>query len=208
MRAFARVSRGFAASAVLCALLGGVPWFLSAAIGWPLPSAAPAWNDITATIAGDLPLDADTVWKVLACVVWVAWAQILAAAVVEAAALARGGVANPIRGLAHMQGIIGPLLSAAALLLPGSLSQPGTTAGPPASTARTLVARIEVPATPPPAPPTLDPAASTPPATIEHTVVRRDTLWDLAERYLAPGGTNEEIAVAVQRLYDLNAGVP
>ncbi|MGH9137238.1 MAG: LysM peptidoglycan-binding domain-containing protein, partial [Acidimicrobiales bacterium] len=210
MRAFARVSRGLAASLVLLALLGGVPWFLSAAVGWPLPRAVPAWNDVTATLAGDLPLDADTVWKVLACVVWVAWAQILVAAVVEAAAVARGGVANPIRGLAHMQGITGPLLSAAALLLPGSLANPAANTGPAVSTARTLVARIEAPAAPPPGPSLSDapPTAPLPQTTIEHTVVRRDTLWDLAERYLAPGGSNEDIAAAVQRLYDLNAGMP
>ena len=124
MRAVGRALRGVAAVAALLVLLIGVPAFLAGAVGWPLPRAVPAWEQITGTFRGDLPLDADTVWKVLACVVWVAWAQILAATAVEALALARGGVAAPIRGLAHMQGLAGSLLGTAVLLLPGTLSRP------------------------------------------------------------------------------------
>ena len=120
-----RLVRGLGASAVLAALLVGVPTLLALAVGWPLPRAVPAWADVRATFAGDLPLDPNTVWKVLACVVWIAWAQIAVAVAVETAALARGGIASPIRGLALMQSLTGPLLSAAALLLPNSVGQTG-----------------------------------------------------------------------------------
>src|SRR3546814_6773880 len=58
-----RLMRGLGAAAVLIALLGGVPAFLASAVGWPLPHSVPAWNDVTATFAGDLPLDANTVWR-------------------------------------------------------------------------------------------------------------------------------------------------
>src|SRR4051812_43924523 len=140
MSAVRRVTRGLVASLLLLALLGGVPVVLATAIGWPLPRTVPVWHDITSTFAGDLPLDPNTVWKVLACVVWVAWAQILAATFLEIAALVRGGVALPTPGLAHMQGLTGSLIAAAALLLPGSFAQPrATTSGPPVSMARTLV---------------------------------------------------------------------
>jgi DNA-binding SARP family transcriptional activator len=208
MTTLARLIRGLVASAVLLALLVGVPAVLAAAVGWPLPRSVPAWHNVTSTFSGDARLDPDTVWKVLACVVWIAWAQILVATAIEIAAIARGGVALPIRGLGHVQGLTGPLLGAAALLLPGSLTPAGGKAViPPVSAARTLVAHVEAPAMPPPTGPDASPAPA-PPTFIEHTVVRRDTLWDLAHRYLAPGGTPDEIASAVEQLFDLNAGRP
>ena len=208
----ARVAGGLVSAIALLALLVGVPVLLASAVGWPLPRVLPAWGDMTATLSGDLPLDPDTVWKVLACVVWLAWAQLLGASVIEGAAVARGRVATPIRGLAHMQGLAGPLLSAAAMLFPSSLDiASGGGAPPPLSAARNLAALAE------PAPVISGesgPGSNGPTSvvveapTFEHVVVRRDTLWDLAERYLAPGGTTEEIGAAVQRLFDLNSGLP
>jgi nucleoid-associated protein YgaU/DNA-binding SARP family transcriptional activator len=209
MNQLARLARGVGALATLLVLLGGVPAFLALAVGWPLPRSIPAWNDVTATFAGDLPLDATTVWKVLACVVWMGWVQVAAATIVEASALARGGVALPIRGLAHMQGLTGPLLGAAALLLPGSLGTPASTTSEPISAARSLVAHIETTTSPSQASPSTEPTAPAASTTlVEHTVARRDTLWDLAERYLAPGGSNEQIAAGIQQIFDLNRGKP
>lgn len=209
MSRLSRFARGLAAAVLLLVLLAGVPAFLTGAVGWPLPRAMPAWDDITATFTGELPLAAHTVWKVLACVVWLAWTQLLAATIIEGAAVARGSVALPIRGLAHMQGLAGPLLSAAAMLLPSSLNVPVRDAPPPITTAKTLVVHAEPAATEaPPGPGGSAPAAPAEPTTFEHVVVRRDTLWDLAERYLAPGGTTEEVSSAVQRLFDLNQGRP
>lgn len=210
MHAVGRALRGLGAILALLAMLVGVPAFLAGAVGWPLPRVLPGWEQVTATFRGDLPLDADTVWKVLACVVWVAWAQIVVATVIEAAALARGRVAAPIRGLAHMQGLAGSLLGAALLVLPGSLTEATSAAQPRPSlvAARTLVAHTEV------APAVTDQLAGdtvpepSEPETIEHTVVRRDTLWDLAERYVAPGGSVEEVRAAVRQLFQLNEGRP
>jgi len=209
----ARLTRGLGASIVLLALVVGVPVFLAFAVGWPLPRAVPAWADVRATFTGDLPLDPDTVWKVLAVVVWIAWVQLAAAAAVEVVALARGGIASPIRGLAHMQGLTGPLLSAAALLLPSSVAHPGSNATVPTpAMARTLVTHVTTEPAPPPTNPAPGVATGTPTEveanTFEYRVQRRDTMWDLAERYMAPGGSTEEVAAAVGRLYDLNAGRP
>lgn len=208
MRSAGRALRGLGAVAALVGLLIGVPVFLAAAVGWPLPRAVPAWADITATFQGELPLDADTVWKVLACVVWVAWAQIVVATLVEAAALARGGVAAPIRGLAHMQGLTGPLLGAAVLLLPGSFAPPPARPGPSLVSARALVAHTDLPAAAAEQPDSDAVPSPSEPETIEHTVVRHDTLWDLAERYLAPGGDVGEVSAAVRTLFELNQGRP
>ena len=209
MRAVGRVLRGFGAVAALVALLVGVPAFLAGAVGWPLPRAIPAWEEVTGTFSGDLPLDADTVWKVLACVVWVAWAQILAATAVEAMALARGGVAAPIRGLAHVQGLAGALLGTAVLLLPGTIAQPAQAHEEPSiAAARTLVAHTALPATPAAEAYAHAEHHAAETATIEHTVVRRDTLWDLAERYVVPGGSDEEVSAAVRQLFEINQGRP
>jgi nucleoid-associated protein YgaU len=208
MRAVGRALRGISSVAALLLLLVGVPALLAGAVGWPLPHAVPAWEQITGTFRGDLPLDADTVWKVLACVVWVAWAQIFAATAIEAMAMARGGVAAPIRGLAHMQGLAGSLLGTAVLLLPGTFAQAPAHESPSIAAARTLVAHTAIPASS--SAEAYDDDVPAPPetATIEHTVVRRDTLWDLAERYVAPGGSVDEVSSAVRRLFELNQGRP
>lgn len=209
MHAVGRVARGLGAIAALLVLLVGVPAFLTGAVGWPLPRAVPAWDQVTGTFSGDLPLEAATVWKVLACIVWVAWAQILAATAVEAVALARGGVAAPIRGLAHVQGLAGSLLGTALLLLPGTLARPLPLHDTPSITAaRALVAHTAIPASPPHDVNHQDDRSPAEPSTVEHTVVRRDTLWDLAERYLAPGGSVEEVSAAVGQLFELNQGRP
>jgi nucleoid-associated protein YgaU/DNA-binding SARP family transcriptional activator len=209
MHVVGRATRGLGAIAALLVLVVGVPAFLAGAVGWPLPRAVPAWDQITGTFRGDLPLEAATVWKVLTCIVWVAWAQILAATAVEAVALARGGVAAPIRGLAHVQGLAGSLLSTALLLLPGTLARPVPMHDTPSITAaRALVAHTAIPASPTHAVNHQHDQSPAEPSTIEHTVVRRDTLWDLAERYLAPGGSVEEISAAVRQLFELNQGRP
>lgn len=209
MPALGRAVRGLGAATTLLVLLVGVPALLALAVGWPLPRALPAWEEVTGTFRGDLPLDATTVWKVLACVVWVAWAQILVATVVEAAALAHGGVAAPIRGLAHMQGMAGSLLGTVVLLLPGIFArQAPVYEAPSIATARTLVAYTAVSEAPSVELSRADDPAPPEGATIEHTVVRRDTLWDLAERYLAPGGSVGDVSAAVQQLFELNQGRP
>src|SRR5690606_27361880 len=209
MHAVGRAARGVGAVAVLVGLLVGMPAFLAGALGWPLPRAVPAWDQITGTFSGALPLEATTVWKVLACFVWVAWAQILSAAAVEAVALARGGVAAPFRGLAHVQGLAGSLLGTALLLLPGTLARPAPVHDAPSITAaRALVAHTAIPAAPPHDVNHQDDRSRAEAPTMEHTVVRRDTLWDLAERYIAPGGSVEEVSAAVRQLFELNQGRP
>lgn len=211
MRDLARVTRALAATVLLALLLLGVPIFLAVGVGWPLPRSIPAWGDVTATLAGDLPLDSLAVLKTLSCVMWVAWAQVVVATVIEAGALNRGRVATPLRGFGHMQQFAGPLLSAVALLLPSGVSLGGVDAAVQrTSDARPLAAASGEPRPATGAPPNLGPVQSdeqpAPAVMLEHIVVRRDTLWDLAERYMSPGGSIEQISTAVQQLYDLNAG--
>lgn len=206
MRPLARFTRGAAAVTVLGGLVAGVPVFLAVAVGWPLPRRIPDWSEVAATFGGEVPLDPGTVTRLLACIVWLAWAQVLAAVVVEATALARGGLAGPVRGLGCMQRLAGPLLSVAALLLPSTTAHAKSPAGPVPRQA--TVAAVSIGPSPAPATPAGTPADPAPARTIEYTVRRRDTLWALAERYVAPGGGTTEIAAAVEAIFDLNVGAP
>ncbi len=74
--------RSLAALLALFALLVGVPMLLALVAGWPLPRRAPDWSRIsTAVQQGDIPGEA--VIKVLAALVWIAWAQLAWAIVWE-----------------------------------------------------------------------------------------------------------------------------
>jgi nucleoid-associated protein YgaU len=74
--------RSLAALLALFALLVGVPMLLTLVAGWPLPRRAPDWSRIsTAVQQGDIP--GETVIKVLAVLVWIAWAQLAWAIVWE-----------------------------------------------------------------------------------------------------------------------------
>ena len=68
--------RSLAALLVLVAIVVGVPTLLTLVAGWPLPRNVPDWSRIsTALRQGDIP--GETVIKVLAVLVWIAWAQLV-----------------------------------------------------------------------------------------------------------------------------------
>ena len=202
---------GVGAVVAVLVLLVGVPAALAIGVGWPLPRSVPSWSAITDTLNGDQPLDATTVWKVLAVVVWIAWAQLAAAVVIEAAAVVRGRTATIVPALGHMQTLVGPLLSAAAILLASATHQRPLPAATDLTAARTLALAATTPDRPEEAEQTAPPPAPLEPArapTVVHTVIRGDTLWDLADRYAAPGGDVADIAGAVTRIFEANVGRP
>ncbi|RKN07894.1 hypothetical protein [Streptomyces radicis] len=120
------VLRALVAFIALLALVVGVPLALASLIGWPLPSSAPSLDMLTDEISSDAFL------KVLAVLVWVAWAQFTACVLVEAAAAISGvGIPRRVPGAGPSQllarqlvGAVLLLTSAAASLTPG-LSQLG-----------------------------------------------------------------------------------
>lgn len=68
--------RSLAALLVLLVIVVGVPTLLAFVAGWPLPRNVPDWSRIsTALQQGDIP--GETVIKVLAVLVWIAWAQLV-----------------------------------------------------------------------------------------------------------------------------------
>ncbi|KAB8161374.1 hypothetical protein FH609_027280 [Streptomyces sp. 3MP-14] len=113
--------------ALLC-LVVGVPLALASVIGWPLPRTAPSVEMLTEEI------DVGTFVRVLAVLVWVAWAQFTACVLVEVWAAVSGvGIPRRVPGAGPSQllarqlvGAVLLLTSAAASLTPG-LSQLGAT---------------------------------------------------------------------------------
>ena len=192
MRRSLDIAKGAAASAAVGVLVAGLPALLLTSVGWPLPRRLPQLGDLADTITGNQPLETTTVWKILAVILWLAWLQVVAAVVAESISVARGSVPPSIPGINLAQGLVAPLVAAIVLAWPaGATSRASAAPAPP------IEQPVPSPATttghtPPPTDP--QPAVTAPVASVvEHVVERRDTLWDLAERYLGDGYRAPEI---------------
>jgi DNA-binding SARP family transcriptional activator len=135
----AATTRGLIALLLLTALAAGPPAALVAFVGNPIPEQAVVGGRLTdAAVIG-----------LLAAVVWAAWAQLMLAVVVEAAAAARGAAIPPRIPLSGPQQILARrLVVASSLLLAGTtaLSAPALAAPAQAVTA------AAIPACPQPSP--------------------------------------------------------
>lgn len=187
------VLRAFAALIALLVVVLGLPVFLVVAVGWPLPRAFPRLVDISETFASDRPLETVTVWKVLALVLWLAWLQTAAATASELVAAARGGLPRVLPGLHLAHGLVAPLVAAVVMAWPAGAAT--RTAGAAPTSIVYEHPPIQAPSEVAPQPAPEAPIT----ATFEHIVQRRDTLWDLAERYLGDGFRATE-------LFELNMG--
>lgn len=83
-----RCLKALAAASGLAALLVGVPWGLVHFVGWPLPTRVPTLNELGVFLTSQL--STEVLVNVLACVVWLAWANFALDVAVEALAAARG----------------------------------------------------------------------------------------------------------------------
>jgi LysM repeat protein/DNA-binding SARP family transcriptional activator len=195
MRRTGDILRAVAATMAVALLVGGLPAFLAASVGWPLPRQLPQLAQISDTLTGHLPLETTTVWKILALILWVAWLPLVVALVDEATATARGTLPRSLPGFSFAHALIAPLVGAIALAWPAGTTRQAAAATTSSSPelARPPAAAVQLEA------PVPEPEATT--ATLEHTVKRRDTLWDLAERYLGDGYRATEI-------FNLNRGRP
>lgn len=200
-----RILRGLVAALALTAVLVGVPIFLAVAVGWPLPSAAPVWSDITSTLSGATPLDNHVVWKALAILIWIGWAQIALGALVELNAARRGLVTPALRGFGLGQGVAGYLIGAISLALPATATIAGPAPQPSEAHLLTAPAAFQAPDA---FPTDTARAAPTPQPVIEHVVQRRENLWSIARSYLPPDASHADVAAAVRRIFDANVGRP
>ena len=206
-----RLARGLGALAALALLVVGVPIALAVLVGWPLPHGLPSWNEFRSALTTSGPGD-EVIVKGLAVVCWLAWATLAASVVLEVAGVVRGRGSRRIRFAGPVQALAANLVAAVVLTLPSLV--PRTTP----SAAQPLAARLQVPTMTPivaaalPVPhesdqPVLlvsarpDPADEAAGADDTYTVVRRDTLWGIAEAHLGDPFRWPE-------LFELNRGRP
>ncbi|HZT66999.1 MAG TPA: BTAD domain-containing putative transcriptional regulator [Acidimicrobiales bacterium] len=206
MNRAAVITKGLAALILLAALAAGIPWALWHFIGWPLPHRLPGWHQLSADLTQHGIADT-TRLKALACVVWLAWAVLVASLAVEIPATIRGRAARIAVG-GPLQPMVAQLLAAVAIAALSMTPRP-TASGPQPLAAALGAGRS---ARPVPAmalaveatPATITPLATiTTPALIDsggpsspqppgaaaqplrsYVVARNDTLWGIAEREL------------------------
>jgi LysM repeat protein len=176
--------RGVAAAVVLVVLLVGVPVFLVARVGWPLPSHVPRVAEVRDALTRSGVSDA-TVVKLVAVVVWFAWIQLALGVTAEALSVVRKRPVRIVPVLPSMRRGAGVLVGALVVLYTsvGSLR---------AASASRLAMGV------PPRPPTAVVASAAPTAPVAAagptwTVRRRDTLWGIAEVALGRGERWREI---------------
>lgn len=224
LRFVGRLLRGLIATAVLVALVAGLPWALWHYIGWPLPDHVPTLTEVHAVLLG--PMTTTFLLDFLACTIWIVWVAFTIDVLRCTVDLVRGGfdaarlpdfsAAGPMHALA------GVLIGAILLSVLGNRSAPA----PATSLSSALGSGGHVVATAPawqhPAPvedivvrdavfatQTLATGAAThsAPAHPVSVVVLAphdgvyDSLWRIAQRTLGDGARWPEI-------FDLNKGKP
>jgi DNA-binding SARP family transcriptional activator len=204
----------------LATLTLGVPTVLAVVIGWPLPDALPALDDVRAVLTS--PLASSLIIDILALVAWGAWAHFVVCVLAELAAASRrwrlGQTHEAVRvpGGQWSQGLARRLVEAAfatavatsvgvatfsgTMLTPARPAAAAAPMAPVESIAQHAAAAIEEPAAGPAAQPVG--RHQTPVALPEYVVQAPhggyyDSLWDIAERFLGDGQRWREV-------YDLN----
>ncbi len=203
MRHLHHLARGLAALTVAVLFVIGVPAGLIVFVGWPLPTSLPTLDQVQLALRSGI--DPQLLINTLAVVVWVTWAQLVAAVAVETVAAVRGRTARRLPVLPGLQPAVAQLVAAITLAVAtlGPLRALPATAAP-------LTAPAVAPAHPTTRV-TSRPAAAVEPVSsvgvvpsvdVHHAtyrVGRFDTLWSIAEATLGDGRRWQEIR-------DLNIG--
>ncbi len=195
MRHLADLLKGFAALIGAVALVVIVPAALAVYVGWPLPTRLPTLDQVG--LAFRSGIDPQVLVNALAVVVWLTWAQIVAALTSEVVAAVRGRTAR------HLP--IFPGLQMAATHLVTAITIAASTLGP-LRTVATGASALQAIAI------AVDPAISFQPQThspdprgatgnlkpleterLSYRVAKFDTLWKVAEKTLGDGRRWQEI---------------
>ena len=122
MRRLTNLAKGVAALAALLALVVGVPILLVWVKGWPGPTAVPSLDSLReAWDRQSLP--DQVVVNVLFVGLWLAWANMVRAVLIEVAAAVRDRPARPMHVGLGMQAIAVRLVATVAVMLTVSLPQ-------------------------------------------------------------------------------------
>jgi DNA-binding SARP family transcriptional activator len=195
------VIRSALAFTALAALLVGLPVALAVLAGWPLPSAVPTLAQVRDSLNGPSITDAMLV-KGIAVICWLAWAQLVACAVVETHAWARGRVAVHLPLAGALQPVVRQLVLSV-VFLAGALRSPVAATVPlrAVPTIELMPIHAVADTSTDAAPEHAGVATSAPEAPFPTCVVRpRDSLWSLSEDHLGDGYRWRE-------LFELNRGV-
>jgi nucleoid-associated protein YgaU len=171
------LARGLAALVGLVALVVGVPVGLVTLVGWPLPTTLPS-SDAVADALARTGVSDGTVVKIVACVLWVAWAQVAVGVVAEVTALVR-------RRDLRIVPACGPLRRLAASLVASATVLVTTANAAPLPPLRSVAVASAAPLPAIAGQPFL--SAPAPHAGPTWTVRPRDTLWGIAEQTLGRG---------------------
>jgi len=198
IRRIGQVAAGLVALVVTLGIVGGIPAGLVRFVGWPLPEAWPTLDELRQF--AQVGVSDQTIIKALALVVWIAWAQVAAAIVAEAAGLVRGRTAARLRVLPGLQPFAARLVAAIALVAAASASpRTAAMAAPLQAVVATASATVAIEADDalPDAAPLRRGADTDAMATVVTTA--RDSWWQLAETHLGDGARWRE-------LRDVNVG--
>jgi DNA-binding SARP family transcriptional activator len=191
-------------------VLAGPPSALVRLTGWPVPRHLPAWAQLQAFLVS--PLSDDAIIRGLACAVWVLWAMVAVAVLIEAAAAVAGHPAPRLPVIAPFQAVAAAVIGATVLTslqvvqaaprssqpLQAALTASTAVAGPLIPGQPALAAAAARAATPPEAADSRDAPAPRPRV---YRVVPGDDLWAIAARFLGNGERWHE-------LFRLNEGKP
>ncbi|MGD9701907.1 MAG: LysM peptidoglycan-binding domain-containing protein [Acidimicrobiia bacterium] len=188
-----RLVRGLLAAAVLVGLVVVVPVLLVRFVGWPLPTSVPAPRSVVEEIERRGISDV-TLAKVIALVVWMAWARFSLSLVVEVIAAVRHRPAPVHRSLGGSQrlaaGLVAAIIAVVGTL--GGMSGAGAARMPALRSVSPSSLRFEATRSSP-----TMPAATTVPSDAgtedRWLVARNDSLWGIAEQVLGDGTRWREI---------------
>jgi len=198
------IGAGLAAAMTLLALVVGLPIALVVASGPPWPAHLPTAEQVGQAFVR--PDDGHLLAAVLIGLAWICWLAFTVSVLTEVVGQLTSREPRHIRGLGSVQQLIGPLVAAAAVLTPATLSSPLAVAAPAVVVVAPPVAAYQDD-------PTHEVTHSAPKSEqhedtgLRYYVVQpahdghRDTLWSIAARHLGDPLRWHEIA-------DLNRNQP
>lgn len=201
------VLRGLLATAAIAAFVIGVPAALMLVAPARVPSSLPTWSGVIDAVSR--PDDGSLLLGVVTVIAWLAWLAFALPLVIEIVSSIRGVRTPHLPLLGHAQRLAAGLVATAGLLMTTPVATASAWAPShqnAAPVAPQLLPAVTAARAPGPTAPVTESVAA--PATEDGqerlpsvTVLRGDTLWDLAERHLGSGHRYAEIR-------DLNLGRP